>query len=77
VQEVSAHARFYDDAGRHASRVCDACRIALCRTEDICTPKLVFAAQSLAYALPCQRLAPIPADRAHESGPVWLAMPSP
>jgi hypothetical protein len=37
--------------------------IAAGRTEDIGTPKLVFAAQWLAYALPCQRFASILADR--------------
>jgi hypothetical protein len=49
--------------GRRASRAIDARRVAFCRTEDIGTPKLVFAAQWLAYALPCQRFASILADR--------------
>ena len=49
--------------GQRASRVHDARRVAFCRTEDIGTPKLVFAAQWLAYALPCRRFAVVLADR--------------
>ena len=43
--------------GRPMSRDCDIGRIAFCRTECIGAPKLVFAAQWLAYAIPCQRFA--------------------
>ena len=39
------------------SRDRDMGRIAFCRTESIGAPKLVFAAQWLAYAIPCQRFA--------------------
>jgi hypothetical protein len=49
--------------GRPASRIYDARRGAFCRTEDIGTPKLVFAVQWLAYALPCQRFGPVLANR--------------
>jgi hypothetical protein len=49
--------------GRRASRNYDAHRVAFCRTENIGTPKLVFAAQWLAYALPCQRFASVLAGR--------------
>jgi hypothetical protein len=43
--------------GRRLSLDHDARSVAFCRTEDIGTPKLVFAAQWLAYALPYQRFA--------------------
>jgi hypothetical protein len=43
--------------GRPMSRDRDIGRIAFCRTESIGAPKLVFAAQWLAYAIPCQRFA--------------------
>ena len=43
--------------GRPMSRDRDMGRIAFCRTESIGAPKLVFAAQWLAYAIPCQRFA--------------------
>src|ERR1700748_2977461 len=56
-QEASAHARVYDDAEPTMSRDRDMGRIAFCRTESIGAPKLVFAAQWLAYAIPCQRFA--------------------
>ena len=42
---------------RPMSRDHDMGRIAFCRTESIGAPKLVFAAQWLAYAIPCQRFA--------------------
>ena len=43
--------------GRPMSRYCDMGRIAFCRTESIGAQKLFFAAQWLAYAIPCQRFA--------------------
>ncbi len=37
-----------------------------------------FAAQCLAYALPCRRFAPTLTDgQTHGSGPMWIATPSP
>ena len=49
--------------GRPMSRVRDMGRIAFCRTESIGAPKLVFAAQWLARAIPCQRFASTLAGR--------------
>jgi hypothetical protein len=49
--------------GRRMSRNSDILRVAFCRTQGIGTPKVTFAAQWLAYALPCQRFAPALADR--------------
>jgi hypothetical protein len=41
--------------GRQTSRDYDAQRVAFCGTESIGTPNLVYAAQWLACAHPCQR----------------------
>lgn len=49
-----------DQTGTRASA--PAC-VAFCYFESIGVPDLVFAAQWLAYARPCQRFAPILADR--------------
>jgi hypothetical protein len=49
--------------GRRMSRDGDILRIAFCRMQAIGIPKVTFAAQWLAYSLPCQRFAPALADR--------------
>ena len=41
--------------GRHVSREIDTGLVAFCGTENIGTPNLSYAAQYLAYALPCER----------------------
>ena len=60
------------------SRDHDMGRIAFCRTESIGAPKLVFAAQWLAYAIPylTLRFAPHGSPRMN-LGAVWFATPSP
>jgi hypothetical protein len=40
----------------------DTSRVAFCGTENISTPNLSYAAQYLAYALPCERFTPALAD---------------
>jgi hypothetical protein len=44
--------------GRPVSRDSDTLRIAFCRTENISTPNLSYAAQYLACTLPCERFTP-------------------
>ena len=59
------------------SRDHDIGRIAFCRTESIGAPKLVFAAQWLAYAIPVNASLRPSRVAAHDSGAVWFATPSP
>jgi hypothetical protein len=48
--------------GRHVSCDIDTGRVAFCRTENISTPNLSYAAQYLACALPCERFTSALAD---------------
>jgi hypothetical protein len=48
--------------GRYVSRDIDTGRVAFCGTENISTPNLSYAAQYLAYALPCERFTSALAD---------------
>ena len=48
--------------GRHVSCDIDTGRVAFCRTENITTPNLSYAAQYLACALPCERFTSALAD---------------
>jgi hypothetical protein len=48
--------------GRLVSRDIDTGRVAFCRTENISTPNLSYAAQYLACALPCERFTSVLAD---------------
>jgi hypothetical protein len=43
--------------GRSGTRVYAPARVAFCHFESISTPEEIFAAQWLAYTLPCQRFA--------------------
>ena len=62
--------------GRHVSCDIDTNRVAFCGTENISTPNLSFAAQYLAYALPCERftaaLASIPCITRGQCGSLLL-----
>jgi hypothetical protein len=48
--------------GRHVSCDIDTGRVAFCRTGNISTPNLSYAAQHLACALPCERFTSALAD---------------
>jgi hypothetical protein len=48
--------------GRRVSCDIDTSRVAFCGTENISTPNLSYAAQYLAYALPCERFTSALAD---------------
>ena len=58
VQRASTHARFFDHAGLDSTRVDAPVRVAFRDYEHVGTREFqVFAAQWLAYALPCRRFA--------------------
>ena len=67
-QEASAHARVYDDAS--STYVSRSRHRPYCLVQDgkLGAPKLVFANQWLAYAIPCQRFASTLAGRHAQLG---------
>src|SRR5215831_15286016 len=73
AQGASAHARVSDHAGSSGPRAVAPGHVAFHLMHGVGTQdETLFAAQWLAYALPCQRFAEASRATAHDSGPVPL-----